>query len=97
MYHPGSHVLTFTFLTPIFSMPTRSPVVSLQSRFATSCFAANRSRFAAHVKWFRFSEVVSLQSRFATELNLSVPKVFDRWNHLYYPVFPKVNNVSFRM
>ena len=55
-----------------------SPVVSLQSRFATSRFAANRSRFAAHVKSFRFSEVVSLQSRFATELNSSFPKVLDR-------------------
>ena len=38
-------------------------------RFATSRFAANKSRFAAHVKSIRFSEVVSLQSRFATELN----------------------------
>ena len=75
----------------------RCPVVSLQSRFATSRFAANRMRFAAHVKSFRSSEVVSLQSRFATKLNSSFPKGLDRWNHLYYPVFPKVNYVSFRM
>ena len=44
----------------------RCPVVSIQSRFDTSRFETNRSRFDTHVKSFRYtSKVDSIQ----TEVN----------------------------